>query len=260
MSLRSFWEGWGSLILAIAVALAFRSFLFVPFYVPSESMLPTLLVGDHVFVNLTAYGPRVPGTELRLPGFREPQRGDIVVFTAARRGAEVYPADRRPDLPREDFVKRLIGLPGDRIAVENGVLRLNGEPVAVVDTGVRQPDGRGIEHVVQSETVGSCVHPLFDNPLQPPFDGREVTVEPGRYFFMGDNRDNSRDSRFWGTVRWEEIVGTATVLYWSWDFNGSWLSLLNPLTWIENLTRKTRWERFGDDLECGGDAAAPPAA
>jgi signal peptidase I len=257
-----FWSDLPTLLGAVAVALAIRTFLVQPFYVPSDSMLPTLLVGDHVFVNKFLFGAGLTGTDVRFPGLREPKRGEVIVFQFARapNGSGIFPADQRPDLPRDAFVKRLIGLPGDRVAIVDGQLVINGEVVPRERTGKVFEDATGRRFDVWVEQLDGCRHWVLDDPEWPSDDMAEITVKPGRYFFMGDNRDNSRDSRFWGTVRWEEIVGTATVLYWSWDFNGSWLSLLNPLTWIENLTRKTRWERFGDDLECGGDAAAPPAA
>jgi hypothetical protein len=91
---------------------------------------------------------------------------------------------------------------------------------------------------------------MLDDPRIPPADLAPHKIEEGRYFFLGDNRDNSYDSRGWGTVRRTAIEGPAGLLYWSWDFTGSWLSLLNPVTWIDNLTRRTRWSRMGTLVRC----------
>ncbi len=117
-ALARIWEQASTLLLAIAIALTIRTFVIEPFRIPSESMLPTLLIGDHLFVNKFAYGAAVPFTDIRLPGLRDPRRGDVVVFTVAREVGRaiprIHPADQRPDLPRDDFVKRIVGLPGER--------------------------------------------------------------------------------------------------------------------------------------------------
>jgi signal peptidase I len=242
-----------TLVFAIAIALGIRAFLFQSFYVPSDSMLPTLLVGDHVFVNKFVYGPRIPFTEWRLPGLREPRRGEVVVLRLARDASgRIYPADLRPDLPTENFIKRLVGLPGDRIEVREGVLYLNGEAVAPRATGDTYRDVSGRVFDVQEETVAECRHRVLDDPRVPPMDLPPTRIEAGRYLFLGDNRDNSYDSRRWGTVRLAEVEGPAGLLYWSWDWNGSWLSLLNPWTWFQNLTKRTRWDRMGDFVGCDG--------
>ena len=114
------WEQISTLLVAVLIALGIRAFVIEPYRIPSGSMLPTLLIGDHLFVNKFIYGVKIPFTDLRLPGLREPERGDIVVFTVAQQGAQTFPADQRPDLPREEFVKRIIGLPGDRIDFRAG--------------------------------------------------------------------------------------------------------------------------------------------
>lgn len=239
-----------TLALAVVVALLIRTFLFQSFYVPSESMYPTLLIGDHVFVNKFLYGARVPFTDIQLPGVREPRRGEVVVFQLARDGRAIHPPDYRPDLPTDAFVKRLVGLPGDRVAVRGGQLILNGEEVPVERTGETFTDKAGNELDILVETLGECRHRVLDNPAVPGLDMEERVVKEGRYLFMGDNRDNSHDGRKFGTVRLADLEGPAGLLYWSWDWNGSWLALLNPLTWIENLTGKTRWSRMGSFEEC----------
>ena len=109
---RGFLDDLPTLFLAVLIALAIRAFLFQSFYVPSDSMLPTLLVGDHVFVNKFVYGPRVPFTAKLLPGLREPRRGEVVVFRLARQRLNIHPADQKPDLPTENFITRLVACPG----------------------------------------------------------------------------------------------------------------------------------------------------
>jgi signal peptidase I len=213
-------------------------------------MFPTLLIGDHVFVSKLAYGARVPWTARRLPGYREPVRGDVAVFQLARDGRRIYAPDRRPDLPTEAFIKRLVALPGEEVELRGGVVFIDGVPAPQERTGETFTDSSGRVFDVLEETLGECRHRLLDDPRIPQLDIPPHRVEPGRYFFLGDNRDNSYDSRGWGTVRLAEIEGPAGLLYWSWDWTGSWLSLLNPLTWIENLTGRTRWSRMGGFVRC----------
>jgi signal peptidase I len=256
---RGFLEDLPTLLIAVGIALAIRTFVFQSFYVPSDSMFPTLLIGDHVFVSKLAYGPRVPFTELQLPGYREPRRGDVAVFQLARDGGRIFPPDRRRDLPTEAFIKRLVALPGETVELRGGVVVIDGVAAAQLTTGERFTDPSGRVFDVLEETLGSCRHRILDDPRIPPLDLPPRRVEPGRYFFLGDNRDNSYDSRGWGTVASREIDGPAGLLYWSWNWTGSWLSLLNPLTWLDNLTSKTRWDRVGDMVRClppRGDAAS----
>lgn len=235
---------------AVVIALLIRTFLFQSFYVPSDSMFPTLLVGDHVFVTKFAFGARIPGTETVLPGMRSPGRGEVVVFRLARDGRQVFAPDLRPDLPTDTFIKRLVGLPGDTLEVREGRVILNGEPVALTRTGETFTDSTGRVFDVLEEQLGSCRHHILDDPDFPPIDLAELKIPEGRYFFLGDNRDNSLDSRRWGTVAVSAMHGPAGLLYWSWDWNGSWLALANPLTWWRNLTGKTRWGRIGDFVRC----------
>ncbi len=242
------WEQVSTILFAVLIALGIRAFVIEPYRIPSGSMFPTLLIGDHLFVNKFIYGVKIPFSDVRLPGFREPGRGDVVVFTVAKQGAQTFPADRRTDLSREEFVKRIVGLPGDRIEVRHDVVYINGEPVEArpLPEDFRDDTGRTLH---QNEvTLGDHTFLTLDDPyvkLPPP---GPIVVEPGRYLMMGDNRDHSKDSRVWGTVRLAEIKGPAFVLYWSWDFNGSWGQLLNPLTWWDLLTSKMRWDRVGDGI------------
>lgn len=247
------WEQVWTLVLAIAIALCIRAFIIEPFRIPSGSMLPTLLIGDHLFVNKFVYGPRIPFTDLRLPGLREPERGDVVVFEVGRDGsspsAPIYPADMRPDLRTDDFVKRIVGLPGDHISVVNGQIYVNGDQATWADTGEIFVDKNGRKLAIHRETLGACVHDILDDPVPgvggaPP---RDLTVPEGRYFMMGDNRDWSNDSRGWGTVRMTEFKGPAFILYWSWDVNGNALQFLNPVNWF---TAEKRWERAFTRVAC----------
>ena len=246
-----FLESVRTLVVALALALVIRTFVVQTFYVPSGSMFPTLLEGDHVFVNKLLYGMRIPFTDLRLPGLRAPERGDVVVFRAARsREGRVAPADRRRDLPVEDFIKRVVGTPGDVIEVRQGVLYVNGVAVPREATGERFVDRTGRSKPVVVERVERCGYRVLEHPARPELDLAPRTVEPGRYFMMGDNRDESYDSRYFGSVRLQEIHGSAGLLYWSWDFTGTWASLLNPVTWWTNLTERTRWGRAGSSVSC----------
>jgi signal peptidase I len=217
-----------------------------PYRIPSGSMFPTLLIGDHLFVNKFVYGIKVPFTRFRFPGLREPERGEVVVFSVAKRGGQTFPADRRPDLPTEEFVKRIVGIPGDRIEFRAGELWVNGAPVESSPLDAPFEDDAGRQLRVATVALDDRSFRVLDDPEISLPEPAAVTVPPGRYFMLGDNRDHSKDSRFWGTVDLAEIKGPALFLYWSWDFNGSWASLLNPLTWWELLTQKMRWERTGD--------------
>ena len=242
-----------TLAAAVAVALLIRTFLFQSFYVPSDSMFPTLLVGDHVFVNKVVYGLKLPFGDRRWAGLREPRRGEVIVFQLGRGSDGIYPADLRPELPRDAFVKRLVGVPGDRVAVRDGRVIVNGEALPLERTGEIFTDADGRRFDVHLETLGDCRHRVLDDPREPGIDMGEIEVKPGRYLFLGDNRDNSHDGRKFGTVRLQELEGPAGLLYWSWNWNGSWLALLNPLTWWDNLLHHTRWGRVG-----GFDACLPP--
>ncbi len=244
-----FWEQVSTLLIAVAIALAIRAFVIEPFRIPSGSMLPTLLIGDHLFVNKFVYGIKIPFSDSRLPRLREPLRGDVVVFTVAKRGGRTFPADQQPELPTEEFVKRIVGIPGDRIVIRNGVVSVNGEVVETLDLGETFTDERGYELDVQEVRIPERTYRILDDPRVPLPDPPPITVPPGRYFMLGDNRDHSKDSRIWGTVRLAEIKGPAYRLYWSWDFNGTWGELLNPVTWFELLTDRMRWDRIGDRVQ-----------
>jgi signal peptidase I len=243
------WEQVSTIGLAVLIALAIRAFVIEPFRIPSGSMLPTLLIGDHLFVNKFLYGVQIPFTRTRLPGLRDPERGDIVVFRVARgRGNSIYPADTRPELPRDDFVKRVVGLPGERIEVRQDGVYVNGLLAATEHAGRSFRDEVGRQLRVDVEQLGECDHLVLDDPTIPGRLRKAFTLEPGRYFMMGDNRDHSNDSRGWGTVHIDDFKGPAFVLYWSWDHSGNFLAFLNPVNWF---SIEKRWDRLFRGVRCG---------
>ncbi len=174
-----------AIAIAVILALFIRTFVVQAFKIPSGSMMDTLLIGDHLLVNKFIYGIKVPFVDEKLFPLREPRRGDIIVFR--------YPLDRK-----KDFIKRVIAVGGDRVEIRDKVVYVNGkpldEPYAVFKAGTSSIFG-----------------------FRKGRDMDEVVVPEGHVFVMGDNRDNSHDSRFWGTVDIDEIKGKAFILYWSWD-------------------------------------------
>lgn len=192
-----------ALVVALVLALIIRTFVIQAFKIPSGSMEDTLLVGDHLLVNKFVYGMQVPFSDRRFFEMRDPQRGDVIVFE--------FPEDQDKSwLERRDFIKRVVGVPGDRVEVLNKQVLVNGEPYVIPQ-----------EVHKESNLVNSR-----DN-LGP------VTVPPGKYFVMGDNRDRSFDSRFWGFVPEENIKGLAFIKYWSWDSQEHW----------------PRWNRIGRPID-----------
>jgi len=247
---KGFWHQLVSIASAVVIALLIRAMVFETYYVPSESMLPTLLIGDHMLVNKFAYGARVPFTDWRLPALREPRRGDVVVFDVGRRGvAEICPLDRCPDYSPEGFVKRIVGVPGDTLEVRDGRVLLNDAPVPDEARGERFVDGAGEALDVHTERLGDSTFAVLDHPQRRGLEQVRITIPEGRYFMMGDNRDNSNDSRAWGTVAAADLKGPVTRIYWSWNNQGSWLSMLSPLTWWNLLSGETRWSRIGRTVD-----------
>ena len=186
----------------LAVVLVLRSFLYEPFQIPSSSMVPTLEVGDYILVNKFSYGLRLPVTRTKVFDIGEPERGDVMVFFPPRRNGTCY-------------IKRGIGKPGDRIAYRNKQLVVNGEPVPQ-EWLAEFPSGRysvkmGRESL--PETDGHLMQ--LDNRRGP--RNFSVVVKPGHYFMMGDNRDNSSDSRVWGQVPERDIVGKAVAIWMHWE-------------------------------------------
>jgi len=191
----------------LLLVLLLRSFLAEPFRIPSGSMMPTLLVGDFILVNKFAYGIRLPVINKKIIGLNEPKRGDIVVFR--------YPRD-----PSVDYIKRVIGLPGDKISYdENKQLTVNGIPVKQVSMGLYQGLGSGQE-MTGAERLQEDLTGIEHNILirhDAPTVSADIIVPEGQYFMMGDNRDNSNDSRYWGTVPEENLVGRAMLIWMNFD-------------------------------------------
>jgi signal peptidase I len=249
--LQRFWDQVGPIVTAVAIALLIRAVVIESYYVPSESMLPTLLIGDHVFVNKFIYGAQIPFTQIHLPGLRDPRRGEIVVFALGRRGpGQICPLDECPDFPPEGFVKRIVGVPGDRVEYRADGLYVNDQRVPWQSTGRTFQDEGGREYNVLDEKLEGCTHEILDHPRLPGLQNAAFTVPPGRYYFLGDNRDNSNDSRAWGTVRRQELKGPVIINYWSWDNEESWLAMLNPFTWVRLLWHEMRWSRIGMTYGC----------
>lgn len=196
----------------ILIVLLLRSFLVEPFRIPSGSMIPTLWVGDFILVNKFAYGIRLPVVDMKVIEIGAPRRGDVAVF-------------RFPEDPSTDYIKRIIGLPGDRVGYHNKTLFINGEPVpqqsvgpyTEVSTGVPLPAKLRLETVdgVQHQMV---VHPDYFGRL----DAGEWQVPEGAYFVIGDNRDNSNDSRAWGFVPEKNLVGKAFMIWMNWSNGVTW--------------------------------------
>ncbi|MBI2153450.1 MAG: signal peptidase I [Candidatus Rokubacteria bacterium] len=196
-----------AIVIAILLALVIRTFVVQAFTIPSGSMVPTLQVGDYILVNKFLYGAEIPFTNLGLPAIRHPRRGDIMVFK--------YPWDEK-----RDFIKRVIGLPGEEVYIKGRTVYVNGTP--------------------QNEPYA-----VYNDAT--PHAGTEYgpsVVPPDSYFMMGDNRDNSQDSRYWGFLKRDKIRGKAFIIYWSWDGDGHWL----------------RWRRLGCYFDGGGNIACPLGA
>ena len=220
---------------ALAVIVV-RAFIVEPFRIPSDSMMPTLLDGDFIVVEKFAYGLRLPVTHTKILGTGEPHRGDVVVF-------------RPPLHPTQDWIKRVVGLPGDHVVVRDDRLTINGKPIPLNVTGTYH-DGCYQNMQLATEDLGTHVHQVLLCPVplvvtldplpgcprsdargyicggQPPPDafvlrkkGLDATVPPGEYVMIGDNRDNSDDSRFWGFVPEQDLVGKATYIWFNWDIH-----------------------------------------
>lgn len=199
-----------SLFPVLLIVLLFRSFLFEPFKIPSGSMIPTLLIGDFILVNKFAYGLKLPVVHKRIAEIGEPQRGDVIVF-------------RFPENPAINFIKRLVGLPGDTVVYRDKRLYVNGELVATEPTGMYttadvkcdtpRADARRFR-----ETLGVFPHDILLHEGSPGRDGQWVVPE-GHYFVMGDNRDRSNDSREWGFVPEENLMGRAVGIWMNYDLN-----------------------------------------
>ena len=226
---------------------ASRAFLIEPFRIPSDSMLPTLWIGDHLFVNKLVYGRAHPVHRAAPARLREPERGDVVVFSVAVDGERSIPADRRADLPSEDFVKRIIGLPGDRIDIVDGVVFVNGEPIARAPHGERFADDAGRALDVHARVaIGERHFAVLDDPELRATPGRRSRSSPAATSCSATTATTRRTAATGAPCGCAEIKGPAFLLYWSWDFSGSWLELLQPATWV---SVRVRWDRIGRTIQ-----------
>ena len=208
----------GSFFPVIALVFILRSFLWEPFKIPSSSMVPTLLVGDLILVNKYTYGIRLPIINKKIIQLNDPQRGDVMVFK--------YPKDMS-----QDYIKRVIGVPGDKITYENKRLTVNGKPVDYTPLDDYLDDESTVYHKQLEENLTGISHRILNDDPAPTLnlgqvtdfphkdacdyneDGFSCVVPAGNYFMMGDNRDNSADSRYWGFVPNENIVGKAFLVW-----------------------------------------------
>jgi len=186
-----------SILIAIVMALIIKTFLIQAFKIPSGSMIPTLKIGDHILVNKFIYGTKLPFTDKIIIPFKKPEREDIIVFK--------FPGDEK-----KDFIKRVIGLPGDIVEIRNKEVYINGKLLHE-------------SYVDHSDPI------IYPAGIQPRDNFGPVVVPPDSYFVMGDNRDFSLDSRYWGFVHLNKIKGKAFIIYWSWDGEDRWV----------------RWDRIG---------------
>ena len=245
----SFREYTEALLVAVLIALFLRAFIVEAFKIPSGSMIPSLMVGDHIFVNKFTYGIRIPFTKKWIIKFRSPERGETIVF--------IYPQNESMD-----FIKRVVGVPGDRVRLKGDDIYINDEPVRAERIEVEGlnpknkqevdlkpvhdfPEGDRFtkipyyphwrDYKVYLERLGNHTHLKQEGSFNIASD-RELTVPEGKLFVMGDNRDNSKDSREWGFVPIDNIKGKAMFI---------WLSLrYNEQNKIEGI----RWNRFGDKI------------
>ena len=193
-----------SLIIAVVLALFVRTWVFQAFKIPTGSMEPNLLVGDHLIVNKMIFSPAVTGVERALLPHRDIRRGDVVVF-------------KYPEEPERDFIKRVIGLPGDRLELRRKTIYINGERLV-------EPYAHLTAPASESGGVTTDLREFYG----------PVTVPPRQYFMMGDNRDNSQDSRYWGFLPAHYVKGQALFIYFSFEEGGS----------VTQLLQDTRWQRL----------------
>jgi signal peptidase I len=184
------WEYAKAIITALILAMLIRTFIIQAFKIPSGSMVPTLLIGDHILVNKFLYGTKIPFSGKRVLMFKKPEKGDIIVF-------------KYPENPSKDFIKRVVAVEGDVIESKNKILHVNGNTV-------NEP---------YAQHTDSSMRPMG---IEPRDNFGPVIVPKDKYFVMGDNRDQSYDSRYWGYVDIKDIKGKALILYWSWDSEKNW--------------------------------------
>ncbi len=221
-------ESVGSVLVAILVALTLRAFVVEAFKIPSGSMIPTLAIGDQIFVNKYRYGLRIPFTSTRLVEFKAPERGEVIVFIC-------------PDQPTDDYIKRIAAIAGDELEYRQGVLHINGKALEKKSLGRKghmerdQRSGRWypFEALAYEETNGDATYTILEKPngLSSERNFGPVVVPEGHVFVMGDNRDSSRDSRIFGFVPEDHILGRSLFVWWSWGADGLATERLG--TWID---------------------------
>lgn len=213
----------------ILIVFLLRSFLVEPFRIPSGSMLPSLYIGDFILVNKFSFGIRLPVVNKKVVPIDSPKRGDVVVF-------------RFPHEPSINYIKRVVGVPGDRVVYKDKVLYVNGKEMIQSDERPYLSNVFGElqgEVLRATEDLGGIKHDIL-KMTRPDPDGAERVVPPGHYFVMGDNRDQSNDSRFWGYVPDENLVGKAFLIWFSWDLadrSEKWF-------WERVL-----WQRIGNTIQ-----------
>lgn len=220
------WDNLKQIVAAIIMAFLIKTSIVEAYKIPSQSMEDTLLVGDFLVANKFVYGAQLPLVSWRLPALSKPERGDVVIF--------IYPRDGQTK-----FIKRCIGLPGDTIEIKDKQLFINGKPQDLPD------HGKFIDNRIMERNIGG--RNSRDN--YGPF-----VVPPDSYFMMGDNRDNSSDSRFWGVVPYQNILGEALVIHWSWNddkYPSPEVEPADPLSvprmFLYNAAhffQKVRWDRL----------------
>jgi signal peptidase I len=232
-ALHRFWENFKALLSALLFFIFLRTFIIEAYRIPSGSMVPTLLVGDWLFVNKLVYGPHIPFTNSNLPGYKDPQRGDVVVFKSPTQTDQPYD-------PNPTLVKRLVGQPGDTLYMRKGILYLNGavsklnfppsSQDQVYDTSDALFDWQKTVQLTSSRFGAAPAQPTHDN-------WGPIVVPPNHYFMMGDSRYNSKDSRYWGLVPRENIRGQPMFVYYAYNADDS----DKPLPFITDI----RWSRIG---------------
>ena len=193
----------------------FRGFIFEPFRVPSNSMMPTLLTGDFIVVNKFDYGFRLPITNTKFVEFSKPNRGDVIVFR--------YPNyEKNPGYSGVDFIKRIVAIPGDLISYSDDQLVINDKAIEIKNIGpyIGVDSGKSMNNYkLAQEFISALPHEILINPNRRSKGIPEITIPEGHYFVMGDNRSHSSDSRFWGFVPEEYIIGRAIGIWMHWDWN-----------------------------------------
>jgi signal peptidase I len=213
----------------LLLVLVIRSFIAEPFRIPSSSMVPTLHIGDFILVNKFSYGVRLPVLNTKILTVGEPERGDVTVFRYWPKATQ-----DNPNPQPIDYIKRVIGLPGDTVGYFDKTLYINGEKIE------QQPREKNASHLtiaparneLKSESLGKHNYEIMLDPMRNMSEG-EAVIPEGHYFVMGDNRDNSNDSRFWGPVAEEDLVGKAFFIWMSWNLNEGGIV----------------WERIGTSIE-----------